>query len=494
MMVRPRPLRKVAYRASAMVMRWAEGALRSVLGDGTLGPPQAPGGPLVEPVERFVAEIGEVLVGLAGTVTSPVASRPGDLERDVALEALSIASAIVDADGRHGALEVAALHVAFGPRFGAGAAAGLTGRRGWLDRPSTLFEILVGHDARDGTRTAWRYYELAMRIAHTVASLDAVPSPTELEAIDKLRTTLLETMKAGAVTATPANPAERAAGPSREQPLPPQRPLAELLAELDGLVGLAGVKAEVRRVADLLRVMQLRAERELPTMEGSRHLVFTGNPGTGKTTVARLVAQIYRTLGVVERGQLVETDRSGLVAGYVGQTAPKVKAVVESALGGILLIDEAYSLVRGSDSDFGHEAIDTLVKLMEDHRDDVVIIAAGYPDEMATFIAANPGLESRFPRTIHFPDYSTDELVTIFASMAAKASYTVSAGAEAAVRVRFDAEPRDKGFGNGRLARNLFEAAVAHQASRVLSLPAPLSDAQLCSLEAGDIEPASEGH
>jgi hypothetical protein len=487
-MLRGRPPLQLRFLPT-MVMRWAEGALRAVLGDGTLGPPTTPTGPLVEPVERFIAEIGEVLVGLAGTIASPVASKPADLERDVALEALSIAAAIVDADGRHGGDELTALLVAFGDRFGAGTTTGLTGRRGWLERPSTLFEILVGHDARDGTRTAWRYYELAMRIAHTVASLDAVPSPTELAAIDGLRTTLLGAMKAGSAQApAPAGPTGEAAAPAPPADLPPARSLAELLAELDALVGLAGVKAEVRRVADLLRVMQLRAERGLPTMEGSRHLVFTGNPGTGKTTVARLVAQIYRTLGVVDRGHLVETDRSGLVAGFVGQTAPKVKAVVESAMGGLLLIDEAYSLIRGGENDFGKEAIDTLVKLMEDHRDDLVVIAAGYPDEMTAFVDANPGLKSRFPRTIHFPDYTTDELVSIFTSIAKKSSYVLSAAALEAVRARLEAEPRDKGFGNGRLVRNMFEAAVAHQASRIVALPEPPTDEVLCALEASDIE------
>ncbi len=484
-------------------MSFLEGALRTVLGAGRSG---GVGGPLGEPVERFVAEVAEVLVGLAGTVAGPRSAAPPQLERDVAIEALNIAMAIADADGRHGDTELAALASAFGGRFGAAATVSLDGRSSWLEKPSTLFEILVGHDARDGTRTAWRYYELAMRIAHTTAGLDAVTSDAELVAIDRLRSTLLDAMRSGppspsarqAAGGRPPTPGEQEAasqaGPGAPEPPPaelaPARPLAELLAELDALIGLTPVKAEIHRVADLLRVMQLRRERGLPTTSGSRHLVFTGNPGTGKTTVVRLVAQIYRTLGVVERGHLVETDRSGLVAGFVGQTATRVRAVVESALGGVLLVDEAYALVRGSESDFGREAIDTLVKLVEDHRDDLVVILAGYPDEMALLVAANPGLKSRFPTTIHFPDYSTDELVGIFASMCRAASYQPTAAALEAVRHRFAADPRALGFGNARAARNLFEAALARQASRIVDLTdagtAP-TDEQLCALEPADL-------
>ena len=212
--------------------------------------------------------------------------------------------------------------------------------------------------------------------------------------------------------------------------------------------------------------------------------MFTGNPGTGKTTVARLIGQIYRTLGVVDKGQLVETERAGLVAGYMGQTALKTTEVFTAATGGLLLIDEAYALVRGRESDFGREAIDTLVKLMEDHRDEVVVIAAGYPEEMAEFLDANPGLRSRFPRTIHFPDYTTDELVAIFEAACRESSYRLTPEAVVTLRASFDAEPRAKGFGNGRLARNLFEAAVGRQASRIVSLPNPTDD-ELCSLVAG---------
>ncbi|MDQ6696870.1 MAG: AAA family ATPase, partial [Actinomycetota bacterium] len=282
-----------------------------------------------------------------------------------------------------------------------------------------------------------------------------------------------------AATTAPALPAVPAV---EDRP----RPIEELLSELDRLVGLAGVKAEVRLVTNLLRVQKLRLERHLPVTEQSRHLVFTGNPGTGKTTVARLIAQIYRTLGVVSRGHLVETDRSGLVSGYVGQTALKVTAVFDRADQGVLLIDEAYALARGSESDFGREAIDTIVKLIEDRRDSVVVIAAGYTDEMQTFIDANPGLRSRFPKTIAFPDYSAEELWAIFEHLGDEGGYRCDAAAAAKVRAWLEAQPRDKGFGNARLARNLFEDAVARQASRIVTLASP-TDVDLTTFVAADI-------
>ncbi|MEA2716937.1 MAG: hypothetical protein QOI99_1254, partial [Actinomycetota bacterium] len=205
-------------------------------------------------------------------------------------------------------------------------------------------------------------------------------------------------------------------------------------------------------------------------------------------------AQIYRTLGVVEKGHLVETDRSGLVAGYVGQTALKVQDVFRSALGGVLLIDEAHALARGVGTDFGHEAIDMIVKLMEDHRDDVVVIVAGYPDEMAVFLDANPGLRSRFPKTIFFPDYTDAELQRIFDGMCKKSHYVPTEEARAAVLVFLAAQPHDRGFGNARLVRNLFEAVVARQASRVVARPpAELTDDALVAIEAVDVSPPAAG-
>ena len=252
--------------------------------------------------------------------------------------------------------------------------------------------------------------------------------------------TAIEAMEADAPSRRPPAAPSPRGGRRRAAPTedPPARPIDELLAELDALVGLAGVKHEVKLVTNLLRVQRIRAERGLPVLEQSRHLIFTGNPGTGKTTVARLLAQIYRTLGVVARGHLVETDRSGLVAGYVGQTAPLVLARFDEADQGVLLIDEAYSLVRGGERDFGREAIDAIVKLIEDRRDRIVVVMAGYPDEMEELIASNPGLRSRFPKVIHFPDYTTDELLQIMDTLGEKGGYRLDPGARARARTWLD--------------------------------------------------------
>jgi tetratricopeptide (TPR) repeat protein len=245
-----------------------------------------------------------------------------------------------------------------------------------------------------------------------------------------------------------------------------------LLGQLDGLTGLPPVKAEVHQLIDMVRAEQMRRAAGLPVSQVSRHLVFTGNPGTGKTMVARLLGQLYAAIGVLGTGQLVEVTRSDLVAGYVGHTAIKTTEAVKRALGGILFIDEAYALTRSAGSgqvDFGQEAVDTLVKLMEDHRDELVVIVAGYGEEMAQFISANPGLPSRFPRTIHFPDYSTDELLSIFKGMCERDRYEITTDALDGLRRYLERLPRTREFGNGRLIRNLFEAALSHQASRVVA-------------------------
>ena len=261
------------------------------------------------------------------------------------------------------------------------------------------------------------------------------------------------------------------------------------LCELDSLIGLDNVKEEVRSLINLIKVRALRKKHGLPLMDMSYHMVFTGNPGTGKTTVARLVAGIYRELGILSKGTLVETDRSGLVAGYVGQTAIKVREVVEKALGGVLFIDEAYALSSTCSNDFGDEAIETLVKLMEDHRDDLVVIVAGYTDEMQTFLKSNTGLMSRFNRFITFDDYSDAELLEIMSSMADKAGFSLEP--EALERVcayiaGMDENERRE-FGNARGIRNLFEKVVVHQANRVSALEEPDIE-QLMKITVEDIK------
>ncbi len=295
---------------------------------------------------------------------------------------------------------------------------------------------------------------------------------------------------AGGVTIQPAAGKSAAAFPATvvvETSLPTEEPVADLatlLAQLDALVGLRDVKAEIHRQVELLRVAKLRAEKGLKATATSKHMVFVGNPGTGKTTVARLVSGIYRALGVLPQGQLVECDRSELVAGYVGQTAIKTAEVVASARGGVLFIDEAYSLAG---DDFGKEAVDTLVKEMEDHREELVVIVAGYPAPMATFIATNPGLESRFGLTIAFADYSDDELMLIFDRITAENDFSPTDATKVRLREILAAEPRGEGFGNGRYVRNAFEQAVGRQAWRLRAVSEP-SVAQLRELEPHDLE------
>ncbi len=257
---------------------------------------------------------------------------------------------------------------------------------------------------------------------------------------------------------------------------------------LENLVGLSSVKDEITKLANFIKIQQVRKSKGLKTPELSYHCVFTGNPGTGKTTVARIMASIYKDLGILRKGHLVETDRSGLVAEYVGQTAVKTNKIIDSALDGVLFIDEAYSLVQSAKEDFGQEAISTLLKRMEDDRNRLVVILAGYGSEMKVFIDSNPGLQSRFNRYIHFPDYTKDELKKIFVSNASNNQYTLDN--EAIVRLEKvmsnAVENKDKNFGNARFVRNLFEKSIQNQAMR-LSSQSCITEDLLSTLKAEDI-------
>ena len=271
-----------------------------------------------------------------------------------------------------------------------------------------------------------------------------------------------------------------------------QEELDAALAELASLVGLEGVKRQVNTMVNLIQVQQMREVQGLKAADISKHMVFTGNPGTGKTTVARLLARIYRALGVLRTGQLVEVDRSGLVRGYVGQTATQTQEVIEQAMGGLLFIDEAYALTVGKgENDFGQEAVDTLLKAMEDHRDDLVVIVAGYTELMERFLDSNPGLRSRFGTTIRFDDYGADQLLDILHLNLQKQDYQLSEAAEARawklIKARVAHKPEN--FANARDIRNFMEWAIANHAVRVAALEGAADSRELLStIEPEDLQ------
>ena len=279
--------------------------------------------------------------------------------------------------------------------------------------------------------------------------------------------------------------------PAKAPEAPPKEDIAKLREELNSLIGLDLVKREVDNLINLVTINKLRRDHGLKVEELSLHMVFSGNPGTGKTTVARIMSRIYRSLDILSKGHLVEVDRSGLVAGYVGQTALKTQEAVQKALGGVLFIDEAYALTTRGPQDYGQEAVETLLKAMEDHRDDLIVIVAGYIELMEEFVESNPGLESRFNRFIHFPDYTVEEMMGIFRMRCDKAGYTLAPEAGDELKRILAEKSKDSiGFGNARGVRNLFEKALSRQANRLAAM-GDLTREQLMEIRPEDLEDAS---
>ena len=376
-----------------------------------------------------------------------------------------------------------------------------------LFQPPAFFAALRDYDRRNGTTLARRFTDQLTLLLLLFAAVDGVVSEAEAGFVNACSDTLMALCERDGLSGdrpalkadefvthvpAPAQPPTEVvpAAEQEETPLPESEPtLEELLAELDGLCGLEQVKQDVKSLINLVKVRRLREEAGLPVPPMSLHLVFLGNPGTGKTTVARLLARLYHAIGVLPKGQLVEVDRSGLVAGFVGQTALKTQEVIQKAIGGVLFIDEAYALVnQDNGNDFGREVIEVLLKNMEDHRKDLVVIVAGYSQLMEKFIHSNPGLESRFNKYFYFEDYDGAQLFTILQSMCVKNGYVLTPEGEALARRELMAlyEDRDENFGNARDVRNLFEQAVARQSDRVARLEAPTRE-QLMALRPEDL-------
>ena len=315
---------------------------------------------------------------------------------------------------------------------------------------------------------------------------------TEIAAVDQPSHISAESSPVVPAASGSAEAVEQGAAGQEAEAIAPEN-MEELEKELHEYIGLDTVKQEVQSLINLVTVQKLRKENDLPVSDLSLHMVFSGNPGTGKTMIARLMARIYHSLGILSKGQLVEVDRSGLVAGYVGQTALKTGEVIQKAMGGVLFIDEAYALTTRGGTDYGQEAVDTLLKAMEDHRGDIIVIVAGYTELMEEFVHSNPGLESRFNRFLHFSDYTVQEMQEIFEMRCEKSGYHLAEDAQILLKTLLALFSLDvKGFGNARGVRNLFERAVSAQANRLAALPSVTRD-ELMVLTAEDIRTAGGG-
>lgn len=360
--------------------------------------------------------------------------------------------------------------------------------------PSGLM-YLQAYDASNGTSLADRGAHLVNTFMMMIMKADGEVSQIELRYIESMKEALYQIKCEREAEREFDDPPDMETQTNdddeRHVVVTPQphstKTAAQLVEELSAMVGIESVKAEVQRLVNVISVNKMRLQKGLPVPATSNHLVFFGNPGTGKTTVARLLAGILRDLGIISKGHLVEVDRSGLVAGYVGQTAIKTRQVIQSAIGGVLFIDEAYALAKDG-QDFGSEAIDTLLKMMEDHRDDLVVIVAGYTDKMGAFLASNPGLKSRFARYLNFPDYSPVEMDQILVAMSKATNMRLTTAARGKALGLFTRahKQRDQSFGNARLVRNVFHDAMSRQADRIVMLADPSEDA-LQTLDSPDI-------
>ncbi len=316
------------------------------------------------------------------------------------------------------------------------------------------------------------------RIASIIAKADNEVSEEEKKQLEIINNKLL-------------NPKEKIKGVKQTE-IDENETLDDVMNQLNELIGLNNIKTAIKELSNFLKIQKVREEKGLKNVNNALHSVFMGPPGTGKTTVARIVSKIYKHLGYLKKGHLVETDRTGMVAGYVGQTALKVDEVIEASIDGVLFIDEAYSLVTGNKKDFGNEAVEVLLKKMEDYRNRLVVIAAGYPDEMEEFIESNPGLQSRFNRYFTFEHYRPEELIEIFELFCSKNDFILSEDAREKLFFIFEKlyEKRHKNFGNARVARNLFEKIIEYHANRIVAIT-PLTEELLKTIEEPDVPPVN---